>query len=113
MLKHSCLINGYDRFNLTKLDVLDQLPEIKIGVRYLVEGKPLLGFPADLDLLDKVEVEYVTMKGWMKSIEGAKKYEELPEECRKYVEFVEEALGVPIDWIGVGPGRESMIRRAD
>ncbi|KAF8329047.1 AMPSase 1 [Amanita rubescens] len=113
VLKHSCLINGYDRFNLTKLDVLDQLPEIKVGVRYLVEGKPLLGFPADLDVLEKVEVEYVTMKGWMKSIESANKYEELPEECKKYVEFVEGALEVPIEWIGVGPGRESMIRRAD
>ena len=111
VLKHSCLINGYDRLNLTKLDVLDQLPDIKIGVRYLVDGKPLSGFPADLDVLEKVEVEYVVLKGWMQSIEGVTKYEGLPEACRKYVEFVEEALSVGIDWIGVGPGRESMIRR--
>lgn len=111
VLRHSCLINGYDKLNLTKLDVLDQLPEIKVGVRYLVDGVPLAGFPADLGVLEKVEVEYVVFKGWMRSIEGASKYEELPEACRKYVEFVEEALGVGIEWIGVGPGRESMIRR--
>ncbi|KAF8633460.1 hypothetical protein AX15_001420 [Amanita polypyramis BW_CC] len=111
VLKYSCLVNGYDRLNLTKLDVLDSLPEIKIGVRYLVDGEPLAGFPADLELLDKVEVEYVSFAGWKSSIAGVRKYEELPVECRKYVEYIEEYLGVGVEWIGVGPGRESMIDR--
>lgn len=111
VLKHSCLINGYDRLNLTKLDVLDDLPEIKVGVSYCLDGKPLSGFPADLDVLEKAEVGYVTLPGWMKSIQGVTKYEELPAACRTYVEFVEEAMGIGIEWIGVGPGRESMIRR--
>ena len=111
VLQHSCLINGYDSINLTKLDVLDMLPEIRVGVRYSVDGEILAGFPANLDVLERVEVGYVTLKGWMTSIEGVTKYEELPEACRAYVEFVEEALGVGIEWIGVGPGRENMIRR--
>jgi adenylosuccinate synthase len=45
VMKHSCLINGYDTLNITKLDILDDLPEVKVGVKYLVDGKELLGFP--------------------------------------------------------------------
>ncbi|KAF9014262.1 AMPSase 1 [Cyathus striatus] len=111
VMKHSCLINGYDALNLTKLDVLDSLKEIKIGVKYLVEGKELAGFPADLDLLAKVEVEYVTLPGWNQSICDTTSYADLPENCRKYIQFIEEFLKVPIEWIGVGPARESMIAK--
>jgi adenylosuccinate synthase len=51
------------------------------------------------------------LPGWQASIEKVTKYEELPEKCRAYVEFIEKFLGVPIEWIGVGPGRESMVRK--
>ena len=122
------MINGYDSLNLTKLDVLDKLPEIKIAIKYTVDGKALFGFPgqwifsssfsrptnhtlfpADLDLLSKVQVEYVTLDGWQTSIEGVTTYDALPENCRRYVEFIEQFTNVPIKWIGVGPGRENMI----
>ncbi|KAF8638925.1 hypothetical protein AX17_001837 [Amanita inopinata Kibby_2008] len=112
VLKYSCLINGYDILNLTKLDVLDQLSEIKVAIRYHVDGKELAGFPADLDILSRVEVEYATLPGWQTCIGGVTKYEDLAENCRKYVEFIEEYLKVPVEWIGVGPGRESMIRKS-
>jgi len=111
VLKHSCLINGYDSLNLTKLDVLDQLSEIKVAVKYKIDGKELAGFPADLDVLEKVEVEYVTLPGWKSSIEQIRSYDALPENCKKYVEFIEESLKVPIKWIGVGPARESMVTK--
>jgi adenylosuccinate synthase len=111
VLKHSTLINGYDSFNLTKLDVLDKLPELKVGVKYKVDGKEIPGFPADLELLGKVEVEYVTLPGWESSIEEVTSYEALPENCKKYVEFIEDFMNVPIKWIGVGPGRESMVTK--
>jgi len=111
VMKHSNLINGYDALNLTKLDVLDTLAEIKIGIKYLVNGEPLEGFPADLGLLEKVDVAYVTLPGWQTSIESATSYDELPENCKKYVEFIEGFLKVPIEWIGVGPGRESMLKK--
>ncbi|KAM6500058.1 Adenylosuccinate synthetase [Amanita muscaria] len=113
VLKHSSLINGYDKLNLTKLDVLDQLEDIKIGVKYIVDGKELAGFPADLDLLAKVQVEYMSLPGWKVSIENVTRYEDLPQTCRKYVEFIEHFLGIPIEWIGVGPGRERMIRKGN
>jgi adenylosuccinate synthase len=62
-----------------------------------------------LELLSKVEVEYVTFSGWQTSIEEITSYGDLPENCKKYVEFIEEWTSVPIKWIGVGPGRENMI----
>ncbi|RXW12364.1 hypothetical protein EST38_g13492 [Candolleomyces aberdarensis] len=111
VMKHSSLINGYDAFNLTKLDVLDQLAEIKIAIKYTLDGKELPGFPADLEVLAKVNVEYVTLPGWQSSIEDIRSYDALPENCKKYVEFIEEFLEAPIEWIGVGPGRDAMIKK--
>lgn len=111
VMKHSCLINGYDSLNLTKLDILDDLEEIKVGVKYLVNEEPLSGFPADLDLLAQVKVDYVVLQGWKTSISSAKSFDELPENCKKYVEFIEGFLEVSIGWIGVGPGRENMVRK--
>jgi len=109
VMKHSCLINGYDTLNLTKLDVLDNLAEIKVGVKYVVDGQELTGFPADLEVLARVEVVYVVLPGWKQSIGDVESVDELPENCRKYIGFMEEYLNVPIEWIGVGPGRENML----
>lgn len=64
---------------------------------------------ADLELLGKVEVEYVTLPGWKSSIEQMTSYDALPDNCKKYIEFIEESLKVPVKWIGVGPARESMV----
>lgn len=111
VLKHSCLINGYDSLNITKLDVLDELSEIKVGVQYLVDGKELPGIPADLEVLAKVEVEYITLPGWRSRITEITWYDALPENCKKYVQFIEEFLNIPVEWIGVGPGRESMLTK--
>lgn len=111
VLQHSHMINGYDAINLTKLDVLDQLEEIKVGVRYLVEGEELKGFPADLDALGKVEVEYATFPGWCTPINACTTYEALPAKAKAYVEFIERFLDVPVEWIGVGPSRKSMIHK--
>lgn len=86
---------------------------LKIAVAYHLNGKPLEAFfPADLETLAKVEVQYVEMPGWETSIDKIEKYEDLPENCRKYVEFIEEFVGVKVGWIGVGPARESMITKA-
>ncbi|CCF50613.1 hypothetical protein NDA11_005897 [Ustilago hordei] len=112
MMRYSCLINGYTSLNLTKLDVLDELKELKIAIGYVVDGKELPSFPADLEVLAKVEVQYKTLPGWQQDISKAQTWEELPKNCRKYVEFIEQFLGVKIEWIGVGPARESMIHRA-
>ncbi|KAJ7172640.1 adenylosuccinate synthase [Mycena filopes] len=109
VLRHSCLINGYDALNLTKLDVLDGLAEIQIALAYQIDGVALPGFPADLGVLAHVEVTYMTFPGWETSIAQVRKYEDLPDKCRAYVEFIEEHLKVPITWIGVGPERDAML----
>ncbi len=68
-------------------------------------------FTADLELLARVEVQYVTLPGWKTSIGSVRKFEELPENCKAYISFIEEFLKVPIKWIGVGPERDSMISK--
>lgn len=109
-MKYSNMINGYTALNLTKLDVLDDLEEIQVAVAYHLDGKPLPAlFPADLDVLARVEVQYVTLPGWKQSIQDITKYEDLPQACREYLEYIEKFLGVPVKFIGTGPARESMI----
>lgn len=95
VVQYSHMINNYSCIALTKLDVLDQLKEIKIAISYSYKGKKLDSFPANMDVLDKVEVQYKTFSGWQKSINGCTKYEELPENAKKYIEFIEEFLKVP------------------
>lgn len=68
---------------------------------------------ADLDVLGQVVVEYMTLPGWRLPITGIHSYEGLPGNCKKYIEFIEEFLGIPVEWIGVGPARESMLRRTE
>jgi adenylosuccinate synthase len=109
VVKYSTLINGYTALNITKLDVLDQLPEIKVAVAYKYNGKTLESFPEDLSVCEKVEVEYKTLKGWQKDISGVRKYDDLPQEAKEYLRFIEEFVGVPVKWVGVGPGREAML----
>ncbi|TFK23454.1 adenylosuccinate synthase [Coprinopsis marcescibilis] len=111
VLRHSQRINGYDSYNLTKLDVLDDLDEIKVGVSYYIDGKEIVGFPADLELVGRVEVKYVTLPGWKSSISDIRVYDDLPENCKKYIAFIEEQMNVPIEWIGVGPAREAMVKK--
>lgn len=107
VLKHSTLINGYTSFNLTKLDVLDQLSELKIGTAYEVDGKELDYFPADLELVARVQVKYVTLPGWKTSIEACRTWDALPKAAKEYVDFIEKFTGVKVEWIGVGPGKDA------
>lgn len=109
VLKYSNAINGYTHLNITKLDVLDTFKEIQVAVAYRLDGKTLSYFPEDLNKLAKVEVEYVTLPGWEQDISKITNYADLPENAQKYLEFIEEFLGVPVKWVGVGPARESML----
>lgn len=111
VLQHSNRINGYAAIALTKLDILDTLDEVKIGVAYTLEEKTLTAFPASLDRLAKVEVSYKTMPGWKTSTEDCRRYEDLPVAARDYVEAIEDLLHVPVRWVGVGASRDAMITR--
>lgn len=109
MLKYSTLINGYTDLNITKLDVLDKFKEIKIGIAYYRDGQRLESFPEDLIKLGNVEVEYVTLPGWETDISKITDYNDLPENAKKYLKYIEDFLNVPIKWVGVGPGRHHML----
>lgn len=112
VVKFSHAINWYDSLNLTKLDVLDTFKTIKVATSYVTPtGEEVQSFPASLDVLENMEVKYTELPGWETSTVGAKTYKELPENARKYVEFIEKFVGVSVKYIGTGPGRESMIVR--
>ncbi|EGW32323.1 uncharacterized protein SPAPADRAFT_61399 [Spathaspora passalidarum NRRL Y-27907] len=111
VLKYSNMINGYTSLNITKLDVLDTFKTIDVGVAYKLDGKVLEGFPEDLLELARVEVEYKTFPGWETDITQIKKYEDLPENAKKYLAFIEEYLETPIQWVGTGPARDSMLEK--
>ncbi|WOG98095.1 hypothetical protein DCAR_0417436 [Daucus carota subsp. sativus] len=109
-LKFCCQINGFSSLNLTKLDVLSDLPEIELGVSYkYVDGTPVESFPGDLRVLEQIKVEYEKMPGWQSDISSIRNYSDLPKAARDYVERIEELVGVPIHYIGIGPGRDALI----
>lgn len=112
-MQYSVLINGFTAVNLTKLDVLTGLKEIELGVKYVHNGKVLNSMPACLKTLSECEVQYETLPGWTEDISNCKKFEDLPENAQRYVLRVQELLGVPVRWIGVGPNRLDQIDRGD
>ncbi|XP_072991468.1 adenylosuccinate synthetase, chloroplastic [Typha latifolia] len=109
-LKYCCQINGFSSLNLTKLDVLSGLSEVNLGVSYwLGDGKRVESFPADLEVLKQIQVNYEVLPGWQTDISSIRNYKDLPQAARHYVERIEELVGVPIHYIGVGPGRDALI----
>lgn len=109
VVKFSAAINWYDAINLTKLDILDDFDEIQVATEYRVDGVKLPSFPADLSILEKVEVIYETLPGWRSKTVGLRRYEDLPANAQRYIEFIEKFVGVKIKYIGTGPGQENMI----
>uniref|UniRef100_A0A4X2K4N9 Adenylosuccinate synthetase n=1 Tax=Vombatus ursinus TaxID=29139 RepID=A0A4X2K4N9_VOMUR len=94
ILRYAHMINGFTALALTKLDILDALDEIKVGVSYKLNGKRIPYFPANQEILQKVEVEYETMPGWKTDTTGARKWEDLPPKAQNYIRFVENHIGV-------------------
>ena len=82
-----------------------------VSYRHPETKEKIEGFPADLNLLEKVEVEYEVFKGWLEPIGHCRSFSELPLACRKYVEYIEQSTGVTIKYIGVGPRRLQLITR--
>ncbi|GIY79379.1 adenylosuccinate synthetase [Caerostris extrusa] len=109
LLRYSNMINGYTAVAVTKLDILDTFSEIKIGVAYHLNNKRLLTPPASASDMGKVEVEYITVPGWKSCTEKIRKFADLPENAKKYIQTLEELAGLKVKWIGVGKDRSSMI----
>jgi len=111
VVDYAVQVNGLTSINLTKLDVLSDFEKIKIAVKYKCNDEELKSFPANLDVLKNVEVEYLEMSGWQEDITNVKTFEELPLNAQKYVLEIEKLIGVPVNFIGVGMRRNQMIVR--
>lgn len=108
--KYGCRMQGTTDVAFTVLDVLGYLDEIPVCVGYEINGKVTTDFPVT-HLLDEAKPVLKKLPGWKCDIRGIKTYAELPENCRKYIEFVEEQIGYPIRMVSNGPGREDIIYR--
>ncbi len=108
LLKHAAMVNGLTSIALTKIDVLSEYEEIKLGVSYEFNGNSLETFPANLDD-DRIKVKYETLPGWQSDITKVRKLTDLPKNCRFYIQRLEELIGVPIKFISVGPERSDTI----
>ncbi len=108
--RYGCRIQGTTEAVLTVVDVLGYLDELKICVGYEIDGKVTRDFPTTLKL-EKAKPVYKTLPGWKCDIRGIKSYEELPENCRAYIEAIEKEIEVPITMVSNGPGRDEIIVR--
>ena len=102
--------NGTTDVAFTVLDVLGYLDEIPVCVGYDIDGEVTTDFPTT-HLLEKAKPVLKKLPGWKCDIRGIKKYEDLPENCRNYIEFVEEQIGYPITMVSNGPERHDIIYR--
>ncbi len=108
--RYGCRIQGATEVVLTVLDCLGYLKEIPVCVGYEIDGKTEKGFPVTAKL-SKAKPVYEVLPGWNCDIGGIREYDELPENCRKYIEFIEKEIGVPITMVSNGPKREDIIFR--
>ncbi|MBP3702459.1 MAG: adenylosuccinate synthetase, partial [Lachnospiraceae bacterium] len=108
--RYGVRMQGATEVALTVLDVLGYLDEIPICIGYEIDGKVTKDFPTTVELA-KAKSVYEVLPGWKEEIRGITEYDKLPENCRKYIEFIEKELGVKISMVSNGPGRHEIIYR--
>jgi adenylosuccinate synthase len=109
VLRYGKMLNGIDSLVVTKLDVFDSQPEIKICIGYKLKGKPIEEMPPDAETLSLVEPEYKTLPGWRKPTPGIREVKALPTAARDYLGFISDQLQVEIGMISTGPERDATI----
>jgi adenylosuccinate synthase len=110
-VRYASRVNGLDALALTKLDVLDGLPELQVCTAYRCRGAVLTEMPGDLAQLAACEPVYESLPGWSKPTRGVRKFEDLPREARAYIARLEEITGVPAALVSTGSGRDETIFR--
>ena len=111
LVRYSIVINGISELAMMKLDVLDDLPKIKICTAYQFRGKTYNDFPLDFEVLSKAKPVYEELNGWQSVTCGIRQYKDLPTNARRYIERLEKLLRVPIKYISIGSKRDEMITR--
>ncbi len=109
ILRYATRVNGMTDLAVTKLDVLDEFPVLKICVGYRYEGKILTEFPENIGVLAKCEPQYIEMPGWQKDLSDVTEWSDLPVEARNYIAKIEELSGVKQSIVAVGPRRSQTI----
>jgi len=107
--RYSARVNHLDSLIITKLDVLDNLPEIPVGVEYEYQGRRFMDLPADVDTLDNVQVRYRTLPGWQQSTFGLQDFTKLPQKAKDYLRFLSDQVGVEIAMVSTGPERDQAL----
>ncbi|MDZ7720452.1 MAG: adenylosuccinate synthase [Balneolaceae bacterium] len=110
-LKYAVQLNGMNELALTKLDVLDEFDEIKVCTEYKLDGETTKTFPLDTENVEKVKPVYKSFKGWNSSTREASTFDDLPENAKKYIAFLENYIGVKFNIISTGPKRSETIVR--
>jgi adenylosuccinate synthase len=109
VLRYAKMLSGIDSLVVTKLDVFDAQPEIKVCTGYRYKGKPILEMPPDVETLAQIEPEYRTLPGWQKPTPGIREVRELPIAARDYLNFISDELEIEIGMISTGPERDATI----
>lgn len=113
IIRYAGYVSGIDYMAITRLDILDKLPTVKICVAYKYNGEIINEFPASLNVLSRVEPVYEELPGWQQPTSHIRSYEDLPLNARRYVERLSEVSGIAIGLVSVGPGREQTMILAD
>lgn len=109
--RFSTRINGFTEAAITKLDILDSFPTIKICTSYKVDGEITDNFPGSISVLEKCQPVYEEMPGWQTPTSAIRKFEDLPSEARAYIDRLEEIVSCPVDFISVGSARDQIIMK--
>ncbi len=110
-VRYAVRVNGVSELAVTKLDVLDSLEQIEARKAYEIDGERTLEFPADVTALGRVKPVYVALPGWQRPLGQVRRFQDLPHNTRRYLEFMEEQTGAAVGIVSVGPGREQTIFR--
>jgi adenylosuccinate synthase len=110
MVRHAVRLNSLSELSVLKLDVLDVLETVKVCVAYEHEGTKLTSFPYHQSVVHDVTPVYAELPGWRTDLTGCREVADLPQEARQYLAVVEEQVGVPIRFVGVGPGRDQYVQ---
>jgi len=113
MLREAATVNGFTGLAMNKLDILAGMRELPIATAYRIDGKLVHEFPMTLDEVERAEPVYEMLPGFTEPVGQVRRYAELPTAARRYVERVEALVGVSVELISVGPGRDETIARAD
>ena len=109
VVKHSCMLSGVTKLAITKLDVLNGLEKIKICTKYMLDGKEIDYFPANIEDVKKCKPVYKELKGWSKIKTNSKSLSDLPAETQNYLKYIEKETKIPISLVSIGPGRTETI----